>query len=89
MSQAKKTESHVAFLEPLEEKVRAAGEALHALREENRKLTARVEELEEAASSTEGSEDSDAWETERQEIRERVERLTGRLESLLEDDEDS
>lgn len=87
MSQAKESKSHVAFLEPLEEKVRAAGEALRALREENRKLAARVEELEEAASSAEDSTDSNAWETERQEIRERVERLTGRLESLLEDDD--
>lgn len=69
-----------SFLDQLEDKVHAAAEQIQALREENHKLTARVEELENASSDSEG------WDEERQEIRERVERLTGRLESLLDEE---
>lgn len=69
-----------SFLDQLEEKVHAAAERIQALREENRKLADRVDELGNASSDSEG------WDEERREIRHRVERLTDRLESLLEDD---
>ncbi len=75
-----KKDGKASFLDQLEDKVHAAAEQIQALREENRKLTARVEELKNASSDSEG------WDEERQEIRERVERLTGRLESLLDEE---
>lgn len=72
-----------SFLDQLEEKVHAAVEQIESLRKENRKLATRVEELESASSESEG------WDEERQEIRERVETLTERLESLLDEDDGS
>ncbi len=75
-----KKDGKASFLDQLEEKVHAAAEQIQALRKENRKLADRVEELENTSSDSEG------WDDERREIRERVERLTGRLESLLDEE---
>jgi predicted nucleic acid-binding Zn-ribbon protein len=73
------------WLSTLESKVHAAAERLHALHEENAALRGRIAELEQqlaaAPSAPEGS-GASQWEEERQEIRERVERLTRTLEEL-------
>ena len=71
------------WLNTLEEKVRAAGERIRGLREENTALHRRIEELEErlAAAATPG--EAERWVEERQEIRGRVERLVEHLEGLL------
>jgi len=88
-----------AWLKDLEEKVHAASKALRALREENDELKARVKDLEsqvddlaaaagsagsqgsEAGASAEGG--AEAWQQERDEIRERVETLAEHLTGLL------
>jgi len=82
------------WLAPLEDKVHAAAKAIRKLRQENRDLTAdndelrqRLEKLERTAEKSPaktGGEDAEAWEQEREDIRARVERITRRLEELLE-----
>lgn len=85
-----------AWLKDLEEKVHAASKTLRALREENDELKVRVKELESqvddlaAAAGSEGSQGSsaadggaEAWQQERDEIRERVETLAEHLTGLL------
>jgi predicted nucleic acid-binding Zn-ribbon protein len=76
----------IDWLDVLEEKVREATERLGELREENRALSQKVEELEtRLAAKPEGVEDAAAraWEEEREEIRRRVEKLTAGLEALV------
>jgi uncharacterized coiled-coil DUF342 family protein len=73
----------IDWLDVLEEKVREASERLGELRDENRALTRKVEELENQLAATQGSESAQAWEAEREEIRRRVERLTSGLEALV------
>ena len=82
------------WLAHLEDQVHAAANAIRERRQENRDLTAdndelrkRLEKLERAAekpTAKRGGEDAEAWEKEREEIRDRVERITRRLEELLE-----
>jgi predicted RNase H-like nuclease (RuvC/YqgF family) len=73
----------IDWLDGLEEKVREATEKLGALKDENRALTQKVEELESRLADTPTDEPSKAWETEREEIRKRVEKLTLGLEALV------
>lgn len=78
-----KTKKEQSFLDVLEEKVHEASRELRRLRDDNQKLTDRIEALEAQLEAQEGSEPG--WEEERQEIRQRVERLAEQLESLLEE----
>lgn len=91
---ARGTGGDAEWLAHLEDRVHAAVNAIRGLREENRDLTAdndelrkRLEKLERAAEKSAaktGGGDAEAWENERQDIRARVERITRRLEELLE-----
>ena len=80
----------IEWLAELETKVHEAAERLTALREENRALTEKVEELEAkltvaTAATADGSgEESTLWQEEREEIRRRVGALTEVLEGLVE-----
>jgi FtsZ-binding cell division protein ZapB len=65
------------FLAALEERVRQAAEQIRALRQENRELRDQVRALED-----QGDAQGD-WVRERAQVRDRVERLTERLEHLL------
>ena len=71
------------WLGELEDRVRDAAEELRRLRDENGDLRSRVEHLEQEAASRPAAEGGD-WTRERDEIRERVERLVSELEGLLE-----
>jgi FtsZ-binding cell division protein ZapB len=74
----------IDWLEGLESKVHEAAERLRALREENRELARRVEALEtELADARRSGEAAESWESERDEIRRRVERLADGLEELI------
>jgi predicted nucleic acid-binding Zn-ribbon protein len=81
------------WLDALEGRVQDAVQRLTALAAENRRLAARVAELEarrrvETGTAGAGAADSDeaaAWRHESDEIRGRVRRLTQTLESLLDD----
>jgi chromosome segregation ATPase len=75
----------IDWLEQLEGRVREASERLRELREENGSLRERVRDLEEQLTAVEGSTGSGEWAREREEIRDRVERLARHLEGLLEE----
>jgi predicted nucleic acid-binding Zn-ribbon protein len=72
----------IDWLSTLEDKVRAAAERIRSLNEENSALRRRVSELEEQLAAPEDA-GASHWEAERQEIRQRVERLTQHLEELV------
>lgn len=78
----------IDWLSTLEDKVRAAAERIRSLSEENSALRAQVAELEEQLTAVPAAAEAPAdpgaarWKEERQEIRERVERLTQHLEEL-------
>lgn len=74
-------ETDTAWLQTLEEKVHAAAGRIVQLREENATLRRRVEELEERLAAPASGEVA-RWTAEREEIRERVARLTSLLEGL-------
>ena len=78
------TATGTEWLNKLEEKVRAAGERIRELRQENATLHRRIEELEERLAASASSGEAERWTEERQEIRGRVERLVEHLEGLLE-----
>jgi len=67
------------WLAELEERVRQAVAEIGRLRGENRRLERELAKLKKAG----GSEGSTAWERERGEVRERVEKLARHLEELL------
>jgi predicted RNase H-like nuclease (RuvC/YqgF family) len=76
----------IDWLDALEEKVHEAAERIAELKEENQALARRVEELETQLAATtpeEPDEAGEAWKTEREEIRRRVEKLTRGLEGLV------
>jgi len=68
-------------LEQLEERVRETAELVGGLRARIAELEARVRELEAGDGAEPGAPDA-AWRAERDEIRERVEKLVSRLEEL-------
>lgn len=80
--------SEAAWLEELEAAVRRAADSLTRLRTEKRELAERVECLEEELAAVGGDDppEAEAWEEEREEVRERVERLVEGLERLLDDE---
>ena len=71
------------WLDQLETRVKQASETLRSLKERNGELEARVAELEQKVADAESGAVA-AWQEERDEIRLRVEGLTGKLERLLE-----
>lgn len=83
-----------SWLDELETAVRQAAETIDALRQERDELAQRVQELDArvsqieaagaGAAGTGGETPAALWPEEREEIRRRVERLTERLEGLLE-----
>lgn len=87
---SEKTEGNdMEWLAQLEARVGEATERLHTLRQENRRLTARVEELEEQLEAAQAQgEDApeNSWTEEREEIRRRVTHLTQTLEDLIADE---
>jgi chromosome segregation ATPase len=76
----------IEWLEELETRVRDATERLRELRDENQSLQDRIQELETKLSAAGGTgAEPEEWQRERDEIRERVERLTRHLEGLVGD----
>lgn len=76
----------IEWLEELEARVRDAAERLRELRDENQSLQDRIEELETRLAAAGGTgAKPEEWQREREEIRERVERLTRHLEGLVGD----
>lgn len=72
------------WLDDLEEKVREAAKRLAELRSENENLRTRIQALETRLAEREAvGEGEAAWSEEREQIRERVERLVEHLEELL------
>ncbi|NJL30070.1 MAG: cell division protein ZapB [Thermoanaerobaculia bacterium] len=72
------------WLNDLEEKIREAAKRLAELRSENETLKARVAELETMLGERDSADDgAAAWTEEREQIRERVERMVEHLEELL------
>jgi chromosome segregation ATPase len=85
MSMATATDENMDWIKALEQKVSAVTREMADLRKKNRSLVAKVGRLErEAREKPEGEENE--WEAEKKEIRTRVERLAGDLESLLEEE---
>lgn len=78
-----------AWLDQLESTVQQAAETIATLRRERDDLVHRVEELEAAGGKGKGKGKGDdtaaSWKKERQEIRRRVQKLTERLEGLLDE----
>ncbi len=70
------------WLQDLEQRVQEASSLLRELRGENEKLQQRVEDLEEQLAAAAES-DSAAWTEERDEIRQRVEKLVEHHDELL------
>ncbi len=68
------------WLNELEDRVRQAIKLIEQLRDENARLQAEVAELKEAEAT---AEDNSQWEAERVEVRQRVEALAEKLETLL------
>jgi Lon protease-like protein len=83
----------IAWLEALEARVRDAVERLASTTAENARLRKRIARLEarlaeageKAPEGAPGDEERAAWGQEREEVRRRVDRLTGTLEALLAD----
>ena len=72
-----------AWLRDLEEKVQEASTQLKELREQNDKLQKQVAELEAKLESTPDAEQVAGWTEERDDIRQRVEKLVDHLDQLL------
>ncbi len=80
----------IEWLDRLEARVRDAVARLGEMKEENRTLRDRIEELEgqlaaHAEDGGDGASDAGQWQAEREEVRRRVEALAERLEGLVEE----
>lgn len=75
----------IQWLEDLEERVREAAGEIERLRQENTRLSDRCEDLEGQLEAAKSAGDAGEWEEERDEIRQRVERLAESLAGLLEE----
>ncbi len=73
-----------AWLRDLEEKVQEASAQLSDLRVQNDELRKRVAELEEKLEEAPDAEQVAGWTEERDDIRQRVEKLVGHLDQMLE-----
>ncbi len=73
-----------AWLRDLEEKVQEASAQLGDLRAHNDKLQKRVAELEEKLEAAPDAEQVAGWTEERDDVRQRVEKLVDHLDQLLE-----
>lgn len=73
-----------AWLRDLEEKVRETSARLGELKSENEKLEKKVAELEARLEAAPDAEEAAAWAEERDDIRQRVEKLVEHLGDLLE-----
>lgn len=72
------------WLSDLEQKVQAAADELKSLRKENRAQKTKIKQLQSQLSEAKAaSTSSNAWDKEREAIRERVEKLADGLEKLL------
>jgi regulator of replication initiation timing len=85
MSMATATDENMDWIKALEQKVSAVTREMADLRKKNRSLVAKVGRLEREAREMPAGEGNE-WEAEKKEIRTRVERLAGNLESLLEEE---
>ncbi len=74
-----------AWLSDLEERVQQAAERLQKLAAENGKLKKRVKQLEKRLAAAPDDKKKSAWAGERDEIRQRVEKLVEHLDGLLAD----
>ena len=72
-----------AWLRDLEEKIQEASAQLRQLREHNDQLQKQVVELEEKLESAPDAEQVAGWTEERDDIRQRVEKLVDHLDQLL------
>lgn len=82
---ATNTDESMDWIKALEHKVTAVAREMADLRKKNRSLVAKVNRLEREAREKPAA-GNDGWEEERREIRDRVERLAGDLEGLLEEE---
>ncbi len=73
------------FLDQLEQRVHAAAERIRVLKNENARLGERVTTLEDELQEARDDSAAAAWAEEREEIRQRVEKLAATLEGLLEE----
>jgi len=71
-----------SWLQDLEERVHAASARLRELKAENETLRGKLAELEERLAT---SSDAESWSEERDEIRQRVEKLVEHLSELLDE----
>ncbi len=74
-----------AWLRDLEERVQEASVRLRDYRAQNDELRQRIVELEEKLEAVPDAEKVAGWSEERDDIRQRVEKLVGHLDQLLED----
>ncbi len=74
-----------AWLRDLEEKVRDTSTRLGELKSENEKLEKKVADLEAQLEAAPDADEAAAWAEERDDIRQRVEKLADHLSDLLED----
>ncbi len=73
-----------AWLRDLEEKVQEASTRLSDLRAQNDKLQEHIAELEEKLEASPDAEQVAGWTEEREDVRQRVEKLVDHLDQLLE-----
>ena len=73
------------WLQDLEERVKEASDRLRDLRKENEKLTKRIAKLEGQVAAAPDADEVASWTAERDDIRQRVEKLVDHLGDMLKD----